>query len=296
MLETLHLKMNRVLQILLLLSLSTFSFAQKKQFSEELKFANYLISGKNYDDAAFLLENLLQEPFSSIQKDSISFLLAKTYYFKQDLEKSNERFELIKNLDVPYGNEASFFNAYNYMHLQNYSQANTRINSIHSNDSLILGLKNLELAGLSLLQRDLSVFVIKSKDFKQNYFQYSQQEKSLIEISRDIKGRKTKSPALAGILSALVPGTGKIYAGKTGQGIGTLITNVILGLQAWEGYRKDGVNSARFIAFGSIFTIFYVGNIWGSVFTVKLANEEFNDAVNHKILFDLHIPLRSIYN
>jgi tetratricopeptide (TPR) repeat protein len=296
MLETLHLKMNRILQILLLLSLSTFSFAQKKQFSDELKFANYLISSKNYDDAVFLLENLLNETFSPIQKDSIYFILAKTYYLKQNLEKSNERFEQIINLNVPFGNEALFFNAYNHMYLQHYQQAIIKINSIHSIDSLTIGLRNFELAGLSLLQRDLETFESKSRNFKQNRFQYSPQEKSLLDIGKDINAHKTKSPALAGILSALVPGAGKIYAGKTGQGIGTLITNVILGLQAWEGYRKDGVNSARFIAFGSIFTIFYVGNIWGSVFTVKLANEEFNDAINHKILFDLHIPLRTIYN
>ena len=87
-----------------------------------------------------------------------------------------------------------------------------------------------------------------------------------------------------------------MYAGKVGQGIAGLLSTSLFGLQAYEAYRKDGLNSARFIIFGGLFSAFYVANIWGSVFTVKLRRDEFNNAVNKAILVDLHIPLRTIFN
>ena len=41
---------------------------------------------------------------------------------------------------------------------------------------------------------------------------------------------RPKSPVLAGIMSGIIPGSGKIYAGKTGEGIASIITNAGLGL------------------------------------------------------------------
>ena len=114
---------------------------------------------------------------------------------------------------------------------------------------------------------------------------------------------KKKSPALAGLMSAVIPGTGKIYAGYKGQGLAAMITVGILGVSAAESYfrpfdrsGKKGYKSPEFIAFGSLFTIFYVGNLWGSVLSVKLAREHELREINDEILFDMHIPLRRIFN
>ena len=71
------------------------------------------------------------------------------------------------------------------------------------------------------------------------------------------------SPWVAGMMSVVIPGSGKIYAGKTGQGIITFIQNVALGVQAYEAYRRDGWKSPRFLIYGGLFSFFYVGNVWG---------------------------------
>lgn len=101
---------------------------------------------------------------------------------------------------------------------------------------------------------------------------------------------------LAGIYSALIPGAGKFYAGKKKQGIAAFLPILSLGAITYESYRKAGIRNARTIAFGSIFSVFYIGNIWGSALAVKIKDKEFNREYDNKILFDMHIPLRNLYN
>ena len=48
------------------------------------------------------------------------------------------------------------------------------------------------------------------------------------------------------------------------------VTAAVLGWQAAEGYKNGGVNDPRFIIFGSLFTINYIGNIWGSIVAVNV--------------------------
>ncbi|MEO6916521.1 MAG: hypothetical protein ABI151_13580, partial [Chitinophagaceae bacterium] len=100
----------------------------------------------------------------------------------------------------------------------------------------------------------------------------------------------------AGVYSAILPGAGKFYAGKKKQGIAAFLPILSLGVVTYESYRKSGIKSARTLAFGSLFSLFYVGNIWGSVLSVKIKEKEFYREYDNKILFDLHIPLRNLYN
>jgi TM2 domain-containing membrane protein YozV len=97
-------------------------------------------------------------------------------------------------------------------------------------------------------------------------------------------------------MSAIIPGSGKIYAGQLGQGIAAFLQNAIFGLQAYEGLQKDGIKSPRFIIYGGLFTLFYIGNVWGSALSVQIKRREFNEKVDEQIIFDMHIPLRTIFN
>lgn len=96
-------------------------------------------------------------------------------------------------------------------------------------------------------------------------------------------------------LSAIVPGLGKIYAGRLGEGVSAFLITTTMGLVAVENYIKDGWKDPKTIIFGSLFSVFYIGNIWGSTLSVKLINDEFNKEVNEQILFNLRVPLRIIF-
>lgn len=108
------------------------------------------------------------------------------------------------------------------------------------------------------------------------------------------KYRKRK-PFVAGLLSALVPGLGKVYAGKPRQLVQTLVPITILGLQTWEGYRHLGLRSARFWVFGSMATVFYFGNIYGSAIAVRVAKKEQYEMAKNQIIVDMRIALHDLF-
>jgi TM2 domain-containing membrane protein YozV len=118
---------------------------------------------------------------------------------------------------------------------------------------------------------------------------------ALENIYDNHKSHRPKSPVLAGIMSGIIPGSGKIYAGKTGAGIASFIGTAGFGFIAWENYRKLGISHAKTIIFGSIFAFNYVSNIYGSVISVKLIENEYKNAVHNQILFQLHVPLRNFF-
>ena len=80
-----------------------------------------------------------------------------------------------------------------------------------------------------------------------------------------------KSLTAAGLLSALIPGLGKIYAGELGDGITAFIFNGILGFLAYDNFRAG--HKTRGWIFAGLTAIFYGGNIYGSVAAAQIYNK-----------------------
>ena len=111
------------------------------------------------------------------------------------------------------------------------------------------------------------------------------------EIARTTHIKK-KSPALAAGLSAVVPGLGKVYAGRPRHGLAAFLPCAVLGFEAAEAYKNGGWKDPRFLICSSLFSVFYIGNIYGSALTVKaVRNETINDA-RYRIQADLVLSLR----
>ena len=94
----------------------------------------------------------------------------------------------------------------------------------------------------------------------------------------------------------MVPGLGKIYAGNVGEGIASfLIVGAFAGLTA-ESWAKAGTpKNWRTITYGTIGGLLYIGNIFGSVASVRIYYEEFETSRSGAVMYGLHIPLRSIF-
>ena len=86
-----------------------------------------------------------------------------------------------------------------------------------------------------------------------------------------------RSPFLAGMLSAVIPGTGRLYTGRIGDALTSLITVGVAGWQTYDGFKRDGLSSVKGWTFGTIGTIFYVGNIYGSVVFARVYNQTIED-------------------
>lgn len=123
---------------------------------------------------------------------------------------------------------------------------------------------------------------------------YAVQAQSFLDVwnsTPEAPGYKRKSPLLAGAMSAVIPGSGKIYAGDLRSGVSTLLIVGALGGMAAESWIKLGGSDWRTIALSSVFGLFYIGNIYGSALSVSVIKNTYDAAQKATLLFDLRIPL-----
>ena len=87
-------------------------------------------------------------------------------------------------------------------------------------------------------------------------------------------GRKlpSKSPLLAGFLSTVLPGSGRVYVGRSNDALLTVFLLGVLGWAAYDGFSENGVSSRKGWTFGTIGGIFYLGNVYGSVVAAQTHN------------------------
>jgi tetratricopeptide (TPR) repeat protein len=100
---------------------------------------------------------------------------------------------------------------------------------------------------------------------------------SLCNISAKGKELPYKSKMTAGLLSTVIPGMGKIYAGRSNDGLYSFITIGLTAWQAYDGFHENGTHSVKGWIYGTVSSIFYLGNIYGSMVAIKIYNEKLDD-------------------
>jgi tetratricopeptide (TPR) repeat protein len=222
--------------------------------------------------------------------DSINYLRGWSLYSLNQPASSSESFLKITPVSSFYL-KSHFYAAYNYAQTGDYDKAIESLDKIELKTDSLISLKNYQIAGIKLLQVNLSSFEEWFNKIDIGHSNIIDSYNRLLNISVEMKNHRSKSPFVAGLMSGIIPGSGKFYAGKKGGAIST----VGLGLITWENYRKSGLSSFKTIAFGSVFAVTYIANIYGSVFAVRILETEYKENVKSTILFDLHIPLRSTF-
>lgn len=279
---------------LLVLSSITSLLGQQTQFSHELRFAQYLSDKEAIEEALHVLTRLPAASLSLPQRDSLYYAIGWNAYRIKRLDLAAPTLLRVSDASGFYP-KSQFFGHYSQAFLGQTDSAYAALVRLPLTDTLHNELRHLQLAGISLLRRDFGRFAQHQRAFSYGSYALEKEERRMLDYARTMQNVKRKSPFLAGLYSAAVPGLGKWYAGKKRQGIAAFLPILSLGLLTYEGWRKDGVRSARFIGFGTLFTVFYVGNIWGSALSVKIKRDEFRQEYDNKILFDMHIPLRNVF-
>ena len=280
--------------------LITFSvFAQPETdsaFYRELAFMQHLVRLNKSGEAIQYGKQLLNNPdISQSDRDTLYYSIGWLYYTQKELENSSAYLLQVSRNSTAYI-KSVFFSAYNNIYLGRYHVADSLLDLIYSDDALLNSLKSFERSGSSLLQRDFDNFRSKSLLYNRQYFALEKQADQLDHYYQGLINYKPKSPGLAALMSGIIPGSGKIYAGKTGEGIAAFLVVTALSLITYENYRKDGLTNYKTMFFGGITGIYYIGNILGSAATARVKNKEFNYEMDQRILFDIHIPLRTIFN
>lgn len=268
-------------------------------FSEQANFSSYLINNSEYKDALYVLRQIKESLISADQLDSLNYLKGWSYYNMKAVDSSAVYLQKV-SIASSFYHKSKFYSAFDIAYGKKYTEASALLESISlvSNDSSnsLQQLLNYEKSAMALLTRNYVAFDTLSKNFTYSYFPISIEEKGFVESYKKMKSFKDKSPLLAGVMSAVIPGSGKWYAGNKGQALAALFTVSAMAAATAESYIRGGYKSPSFIAFGSVFTIFYVGNIWGSVLSVKLRRDAFYKEMDRNIMLDMHIPLRRVFN
>lgn len=84
------------------------------------------------------------------------------------------------------------------------------------------------------------------------------------------KPPELKNPCLGIILSAVLPGAGRVYAGRVGNGVFSMITFFASAYFTYKYYRED--NYPLTVLFGGTSVIFYGGSLFGTYISIKIYN------------------------
>lgn len=78
-----------------------------------------------------------------------------------------------------------------------------------------------------------------------------------------------KKPLVAGLLSAIIPGAGKLYIGRERSFFGSFLVTTLYGITAYESIKNKGFKNGYTIFATGAFGVFYLSNIYGTVFDLK---------------------------
>lgn len=270
------------------------AFGDVDPVRKEVSFINYLIGREDFEESFFLLKQL--NASDPVWSDSLNFLKGWVLYRQQQLQPS-AAYLLNVSENSPLFFKARLFGAYNLAHTGSYAQARMLLEKLPAEQgSMPDAMRHLQLGGVALLENDLDRYLVHSNEFSGNFHVMARQERLMDQHFMAMSDRRQASPALAAVLSAMVPGLGRVYAGKPAEGVVSLLYLAAFGFTTYDFYRGAGPESALFIISASFTGIFYAGNIMGSALAARRTNNEFRHEMEQRILFDMHIPLRNAFN
>jgi TM2 domain-containing membrane protein YozV len=281
----------RFICIAVLISFSANTFSQDTARCD-LKFVDHLVKAGLFKEALFVLDSA--ECSSVESNDSTDWFRGWSYFSLNNPELSSDY--LLKILPAsPFYIKSHFYAAYNYAGTSRPDSAVQILENIELKPGNLRAVRDYQIAGLGLLHGDIPSFIEWYRTPGSYLPELGESSGNLIRLCVEMEDHKVKSRFVAGLLSGIIPGSGKFYAGRKGEGIAAFLSTVSLGLITWENYRKDGLKDFKTLAFGSAFAIVYTANIYGSVISVRISETEYNDKIKNTVLFNLRIPLDRIF-
>lgn len=268
--------------------------AQEPILNTNLRFVQYLMGRGDTPEALRALDFVpLHNPLTA---DSVNFYKGWLHYQRKELLSSTS-FLLKVSPESDFFLKSRFFAAYNQSYLGDFLASDALLLNLRPlSDSLSVQLAAFQLAGNSLLKRDFIAFEIFSAECNGDLFFLEDKKARLQAHALRLQSYRPKSAPVAALMSAAVPGLGKIYAGKTAEGVASLLYVGSMAGVSYELYRQGGLKSPFFWVAATVTSVFYFGNIWGSYFAAQRSNNLFNYEIDQRILLDLHIPLRNFFN
>ncbi len=264
----------KLLIIIIFINFLSLSLLSQNLFDNRhsLEFTDYLFKTKQYKFASIELERLI---FEDKNNDTLKFMLLKSYRLSQDFTKGITRAE-------------TFYPTYDLfpeLIAPEYFKLLISSNKINKTKLFLSDNKNI-------IPKDFVMFSIHLNILEYNWHEaeniFNKNINNFPEIiayeSIINKGVnfKRKSPFLAGVFSALLPGAGKVYTTWYKDAFFAFFSIAVGTWQSYKGFETDGITSALGWTFGTISTIFYISNIYGSIKSAKHYNYNYENGLIHK--------------
>ena len=265
-----------LLSIILLLTSSHYSQSVNIDFNSPANirlFADYLYCEKDYLRAIFEYDRLLV----SQMNDTLMFKIGLSYSYMNDYLSATKRFILIPHTSTFFNQSKTEWLKAKFL-LANYPGFRLSYQNQFASENIKHQNEGHKLFNFSYLFTDeplpsneefLSPFELNEKE-KASYFYAWKNEPPY------------KSSTVAGIMSAIIPGSGKVYVGEVSDGVVAFLVTGILVFLAYDNFQAD--HTTRAWIFTGLAALFYGGNIYGSVAAAQVHNAkitfEFNESIN----------------
>ncbi len=227
------------------------------------RFANYLFCEKDYLRAIDEYENYL----CINEDDSIQFKIALGFLEMEKYESAIEKFSKIKST-------SSFYETSRIEKLKTYFLLNDSAKFISEADSIIESESQFSTNALKL-QSIYNLLTNKHPDKNKFLMQFNSNEKNdALKLYDEKKDPHYKSETVAGILSVLIPGAGKIYTQNYSDGITAFLLTGLFGYLAYTNFEHE--HNFRGWIFTAVASGFYAGNVYGSVASAQIFNAKIN--------------------
>ncbi len=257
---------------ILILIISPLYFSQTDEINFQSpenikKFADYLFCEKDY-----LRANLEYQKLDNIvEDDTLNFKIGLGYLYIGDYLNSIQKFSNFRTTSTFY-DDAKLQEIKAYFLIENYNAFRSFYLESYSNKISNYQSKWKKLFNFSYLFTDED---LPSPNEFLNPFNKDEKE-NITSFYNWKNDPPKKNPTLAGIMSAVIPGSGKMYVGEWGDGIMALITSGLFAFLAYDNFKAN--HKTRAWVFTGLGAFFYAGNVYGSVAAAQIYNA--------KIVFD----------
>lgn len=245
-----------MIRIFLLLIISVNSVSSQDFYSPKNRklFADYLFCSGDQLRAILEYEEYLKYYYN----DTVEYKLALGYSRIENFNKAADRF-----INVSPKSEFYYISRLEYLKSKILLGDFESINKFTIHDKSV---NEIKLVNISYL---LSESVLPEKDRFLNPF--NEPDKEEVQILYNYKKDPPyKSPVAAGILSALIPGSGKIYTGQISEGITSFLLNGLFAFMSYNNFQNN--HNVRGWIFAGVTALFYSGNIYGSAASAQIYN------------------------
>ena len=251
-------------------------FADSRALNADRYFADSLFQEGDYLNAAHEYKRLLFSDPDAPQIDFIAFRVAASYQNAGKLENAIRAYQLLIDAYPKSILVARAKNNVAQCHVLSGDSAQgiaslTRFLSEHKEGSLAPRAHFT----IGMLHIDKGEWTQASRVWNEVFLTYPESPFAKVSdrLARTVKGIETlprRSPTVAGVLSALVPGSGQVYSGQTMNGLYAFVSVAVLGSASFYYINEERYEVA--VPVGALGLFLYGNSIYQSVQTARAFN------------------------